>query len=110
MIPKDRGRGVPHYQVVNGAGIGTGAGSSRCIRTGVCRLRSGAPGAQFYVEGGNGWGFVVRSGGVLVDGGRGLGAEVAVPDVKIKRADAVFTVRAGELDAVLDALGTVGFH
>ena len=69
-----------------------------------------APGAQFYTLGGDGWGFVVRFCGVLVDGGGGLGAEVAVAGVEIERGDAVVTVRAGELYAVLDALGAVGFH
>ena len=49
-------------------------------------------------------------GGVLIDGSRGLGAEVASLGVEIERADAVFTVRACELYAVLDAFGTVGFH
>ena len=48
--------------------------------------------------------------GVPVDGGGGLGAEVAVAGVEIERGHAVFTVRAGELYAVLNALGTVGFH
>ena len=75
----------------------------------IRRLRSGAPGAQ-YVEGGNGRGFVVRLGGVPIDGGGGLGAEVAGFGVKIERADAVFTVRAGEPYAALHALDTVGFH
>jgi len=73
-------------------------------------LSSGTPGAQFHVEGGNRRGFVVRSGRVLIDGGRGLGAKIAGRGFEVKRTDAVFTPRAGELYAVLDALGTVGFH
>ena len=76
----------------------------------IRRLRSGAPGAQLIVEGGNGRGFVVRLGGVPIDGGGSLGTEVAGFGVKIERADAVFTVRAGEPYAALHALDTVGFH
>ena len=53
---------------------------------------------------------MVRFGCVLTDGGCGLGAEVAALGVEIECADAVFTVRASELYAVLDALGAVGFH
>jgi len=53
---------------------------------------------------------VVRFGGVLVDGGCCLSAQVAGFGVEIERAYAVGTVLAVELDAVLDALGTVGFH
>ena len=48
--------------------------------------------------------------GVPTDSGRGLGAEVAIFRVKIERADAVFTLRAGEPYAALDALDTVRFH
>lgn len=65
---------------------------------------------QFQIGGGNRRGFVVHFRGVLVDGGRGLGAEVAPLRVKIERADAVFTVRAGEPYAAPDALDPVGFH
>ena len=52
----------------------------------------------------------MRFGGMLTDGGRGLGAEVAALGVEIECANAVFTVGAGELYAVLDALGAIGFH
>ena len=52
----------------------------------------------------------MRLGGVIVDHGRGLGAEVAGFRVEVQRADAVFTLRAGELHAALDALNFVGFH
>lgn len=48
--------------------------------------------------------------GVIVDGGCGLGAEVAEFRVEIDGADAVGTLRAGELHAALDALDSVGFH
>ena len=53
---------------------------------------------------------MVRLGGVMVDGGRGLGAQVAGFRIEIERGDAVGTARARELYAVLDALGPVGFH
>ena len=52
----------------------------------------------------------MRLGGVIVDHGRGLGAEVAGFGVEFQRADAVFTLRAGELHAALDALDSVSFH
>jgi len=52
----------------------------------------------------------MRFSGVLVDGGCGLGAKVAGLGVKIQRADAVITVRAGEFHAALDALNLIGLH
>ena len=52
----------------------------------------------------------MRLGGVSIDHGCGLGAEVADFRVEVQRADAVFTLRAGELHAALDALDSVGFH
>ena len=45
-----------------------------------------------------------------VDGGCGLGAEVAGFGVEIYGADAVGTLSAVELHAALDALDSVGFH
>lgn len=48
--------------------------------------------------------------GVLVDGGCGLGAEVACLWIEIECADAVGAMRTGELHAALDALDAVGFH
>jgi hypothetical protein len=69
-----------------------------------------APGALLAIGGGNYHGDVVRFGGVIIDRGCGLGAEVAGPRVEIERADAVGTLRAGELHAALDALDSVGFH
>ena len=48
--------------------------------------------------------------GVSIDRGCGLGAEVAGFRVEVDRADAVGTLRAGELHAALDALDSVGFH
>jgi hypothetical protein len=53
---------------------------------------------------------VVRFGGVIVDRGCGLGAEVAGSCVEIEGADAVGAVRAGKLHAALDALDSIGFH
>jgi hypothetical protein len=70
--------------------------------TGLCK-RLGAPDALLGVEGGEHYGFVVDFGGVLVDLGGGLGAEVAVARVKVESADLVGAVRAGELHASLDA-------
>ena len=55
------------------------------------------------VEGGEHYGFVVDAGGVAVDGGGGLGAEVAVAGVEVESADVVGAVGAGELHASLDA-------
>lgn len=69
-----------------------------------------ARGAQFCVAGGNDCGVVMRLGGVMVNGGCGLGAQVAGFRVEIERCDAVGTARTRELDTVLDALGPVGFH
>ena len=49
-------------------------------------------------------------GGVMVDCGCSLGAEVAGLRFEIEHAYAVRTLGAGELHAVLDALDAVGFH
>jgi hypothetical protein len=54
---------------------------------------------------------VVDFGGVLVDGGGGLGAEVAIAGVEIEGADVVGAVGAGELHAPLNAGdGVEAFH
>ena len=53
---------------------------------------------------------MVRFGGVSIDYGCGLGAEVAGFRVEVQCADAMGTLRAGELHAALDALDSVGFH
>ena len=76
-------------------------------KLGIRRL---APSALLAIGGWNHHGLVVGFGGVIVDGGGGLGAEVAGFGVEIEGADAVSTVGAGELHAALDALDTVGFH
>lgn len=52
----------------------------------------------------------MRLGDVMIDRGCGLGAEVPGFRIEIKRGDAVGTLHAYELYAVLDALGSVGFH
>ena len=66
---------------------------------------------MLVVEGGEHYGFVVDAGGVAVDGGGGLGAEVAVAGVEVEGADVVSAVGAGELHASLDARhGVKAFH
>ncbi len=72
--------------------------------------RSLAPGALLTIGGRNYQGRVVRLGGVSIDQGCGLGAEVAGFRVELQCADAMGTLRAGELHAALDALDSVGFH
>jgi hypothetical protein len=47
---------------------------------------------------------------MLIEGVGGLGAEVAILEVEIKRADAVRAADAGELRAALDPLGGVVSH
>jgi hypothetical protein len=54
------------------------------------------------VEGGVHDGLVVDAGGVEVDGGGGLCAEVAVAGVELDGADVVGTTGADELHASLD--------
>jgi len=49
-------------------------------------------------------------GGVLVDGSRSLGAEVAVPRVVFQCAHAVLAAGACESHAALDAIDGVVFH
>jgi len=66
-------------------------------------IRSGAPDVLLGVEGGEHYGLVVDFGGVLVDGGGGLGAEVAVARVEVESGDVVRAARAGELHAAFDA-------
>jgi hypothetical protein len=70
---------------------------------GRVRRGLGTPDALLGVERGEHYGFVVDSGGVLVDFGGGLGAEVAVARIEVEGADVVSAVRAGELHASLDA-------
>lgn len=47
---------------------------------------------------------------MLIEGVGGLGAEVAVLRVEVKRADAVWAADAGELQTALDPLGCVVSH
>ena len=47
---------------------------------------------------------------MLIEGVGGLGAEVAVLEVEVKRADAIRAADAGELRTALDLLGCVVSH
>ena len=58
---------------------------------------------MLVVEGGEHYWFVVDGGGVAIDGGGGLGAEVAVAEVEVEGADVVGAAGAGELHASFDA-------
>ena len=74
------------------------------------RYGSGAVDVLLGVERGEHYRLVMNLGGVLVDGGGGLGAEVAGFGIEIQRADAVGAARAVELHAAFDALDSVGLH
>ena len=69
-----------------------------------------APGALLTIRRGDDHGRRVRFAGVIINRGRGLSAEVAALRVEVQCADAVCTLRAGELHAALDALDFIGFH
>ena len=69
-----------------------------------------APDSLLGIERGIHQRLLVFLGGVLVDGGRGLGAEVAVPGVVLQGAHAVFAAGAGESHAAFDAIDGVVFH
>jgi len=62
------------------------------------------------VGSGDNHGLVVNLGGMLIEGTGGLGAEVAILEVEVKRADPVWAADAGELRASLDPLGSVASH
>ena len=69
-----------------------------------CALEeSGAPDALLGVEGGEHYRLVVNAGGVAIDGGGCLRAEVAVAGIEIESADVMGAAGAGELHAALDA-------
>ena len=54
---------------------------------------------------------MVDAGGMAVDGGGGLGAEVAVAEVEVESADVVGAAGAGKLHAAFDASdGVVSLH
>jgi hypothetical protein len=54
---------------------------------------------------------VVDGGGVAIDGGGGLGAEVAVVEIEVESADVVGATGAGELHAAFDTrYGVVSLH
>jgi hypothetical protein len=67
------------------------------------RYALGAVDVLLGVEGGEHYRLVMNLGGVLVDGGGGLSAEVAVAEIEVESADVVGAVIAGELHAALDA-------
>lgn len=69
-----------------------------------------APSALLAVGRGNYHGGVVRFGGVIVDHGRGLGAEIATFCIEVQGTYAVGTMRACEFHAALNALDAIGFH
>ena len=69
-----------------------------------------APAALLAVGCGNDHRLAVNFAGVTIDGGCGLGTEVAGFRVEVERADDVFTLGTGELHAALDALDAIGFH
>ena len=71
---------------------------------------SGSPDELLDVGVGDNHGLVVNLGGMLIEGVGGLGAEVAVLEVEVKRADAVRAADAGELRTALDPLGCVVTH
>ncbi len=64
---------------------------------------SGAPDLLPGVEGREHYRLVVNACGVPVDGGSGLGAEIAVAGIEVECADIVGAVGASELHAALDA-------
>jgi len=70
----------------------------------------GAPNALLHVERGDGDGFVMDFGGVLIKVGGSLSPKVAIAQVKVQRRDAVRAVGAGKLHASGDAFGGVVSH
>ena len=77
----------------------------------LCARESGAPDGLLGVKGREHDGLVVDFGGVLVDGGGGLGAEVAVAGIEVEGADVVGAMGAGKLHAALDASdGVLALH
>jgi hypothetical protein len=71
---------------------------------------SGSPDELLDVGVGDIYRLVVNLGGMLIEGVRGLGAEVAAFKIEVKRADAVRAVDAGELRTTLDPLGCIVSH
>jgi len=80
------------------------------VRARKCESELRAPDALLGIERGIHQRLLVFAGGMAVDGGRGLGAEVAVPGVVLQRAHAVFAASAGESHAAFDAIDGVVFH
>ena|SRR5579862_3553652 len=71
---------------------------------------SGSPDELLDVGVGDNQGLVVNFGGMLIEGVGGLGAEVAVLEVEVKRADVVRAADAGKLRASLDPVCSVVSH
>ena len=71
---------------------------------------SGSPDELLDVGIGDNHGLFVNLGGMLIEGVGGLGAEVAILEVEVKRADAVRAADADELRTTLDPLGCVVSH
>ena len=55
-------------------------------------------------------GFLMRQNSVLIDRGRGLRSDVAVPALEVKSGDAIFALFAVERDAALNPFGCVTSH
>jgi hypothetical protein len=74
-------------------------------------IRISAPDALLRVEGREHYRFVVDAGGVEIDGGSGLSAEVAVAEIEIESADVVSAAGAGKFHPAFDAPdGVVSLH
>ena len=71
---------------------------------------SGTPDALLRVEAGIHHRLVVGFGGVLVESGGSLGAEVAVASVEVERAHAVVAAHTGEAHAALHSFGRIVSH
>lgn len=78
-------------------------GKSTDSATAFVREPSASPDPLLGVERGKHYGLMMDIGGVAIDGGCGLGAQVAVASVEVKGADVVGAVGAGELHASLNA-------
>ena len=69
-----------------------------------------APAALLAVGRRDHHGRLVRRGGVRIDCGSGLGAEIPNFGVKLQSCDAMGALLARELHAALNALDSIGFH
>ena len=116
MRPKIEGGGGEGDTPGNTANLGTASEQQVPRRAlsaiGMTKVDEGlrAPDALLGVERGIHQRLLVFFGGVLVDGSRSLGAEVAVPCVVFQCAHAVLAAGACESHAALDAIDGVVFH